>query len=835
MTYVIATGNVVRAVSLGAVSYLALSLDFASGQKAFAQSNLPPVTVDAPGQKRARPVAPRSQTSASRVQRRVAAPAPRRIEPVPYVTPSTGTLGAPPAPYAGGQVATGGSLGLLGNRGVMDTPFNQTNYTAELIANQQARTIRDVLANDPSVRVIQAAGGGADSLFIRGFYYDSGDFALNGLAGIAPYYSTGANFIERVEVLKGPSAVLNGMTIGGTGATSGGAVGGTVNLITKHAPDVDITRLTGTYASKSQFGEHIDVSRRYGDRKEWGIRLNSTYSNGNTPWNRQKDEFGNAVLGLDYRGENARFEADIGYQADVLKPPLRFFSIGSVPLLLPPPPKAGTNFQVPWAYYEPTDFFTTARGEVDVLDWLTAYGAFGFHDSNINYKYPSPILSNAVPGANTGAFQLGGLRSNPLAGSERFETYAGEAGLRANVDAGPVNHAVSMNYSINDRTYRQRVVTAATPPAGQSVLYWNLYNEPTNLAQPIFNNLLANQRTNVQLESVGIADTMSLLNKRVQFTIGARNQTAGSEVISYLPGGSVRPFKESSLITPAYALVVKPVENISLYANYVEGLQTPHIVTGANFTNNGTVFEPARTTQTEAGVKIDTGRLTTTLSLFEIEQRSIITVTTATGQSQQPNGRQRNRGAELNVFGEITPDIRVLGGVTLIDGRQVATPTVAGVNTDGKVAIGVPAVTANIGVEWDALVRSRPDVYGTGDLHRFAVLRRGEPDLAAGVDKGRYRRAIHLPVAMERQADRGARQHRKRRQQGLLGVRLQQRAHARCSAHLSAVDDVQLLREGRAIWRRRTPAPRNPAACIRGFGRCWPGPARWGSRRSSWL
>ena len=76
----------------------------------------------------------------------------------------------------------GGSLGLLGNRGVMNTPFNQTSYTAELIANQQARTIRDVLANDPSVRVIQAAGGGADSLFIRGFYYDSGDFALNGLA-----------------------------------------------------------------------------------------------------------------------------------------------------------------------------------------------------------------------------------------------------------------------------------------------------------------------------------------------------------------------------------------------------------------------------------------------------------------------------------------------------------------------------------------------------------------------------------------------------------------------------------------------------------------------------
>ena len=638
------------------------------------------------------------------MQRRTAAPAPRRVEPIPYLVPRTGNVGALPAPYAGGQVASGGSLGLLGNRGVMDTPFNQTSYTAELIANQQARTIRDVLANDPSVRVVQAAGGGADSLFIRGFYYDSGDYALNGLAGIAPYYSTGANFVERVEVLKGPSAVLNGMTIGGTGATSGGAVGGAVNLITKHAPDVDITQLTATYASKSQFGEYIDVSRRYGERKEWGVRLNSTYSNGNTAWNRQKDEFGNAVLGLDYRGENARFEADIGYQADVLKPPLRFFSLASP--ILPPPPKAGTNFQVPWAYYEPTDFFTTARGEVDVLDWLTAYGAFGYHDSNINYKYPSPIISNAVPGANTGAFQLGGLRSNPLAGSERFETYAGEAGLRANVDAGPVNHAVSMNYSINDRTYRQRVLTAPTPPIGQSVLYWNLYNEPTNLAQPIFNTVAQNLRTNVQLESFGISDTMSLLNKRIQFTIGVRNQTAGSEVVNYLPpplNTGNRPFQEESVLTPAYALVVKPIENIALYANYVEGLQTPHVVTSALYRNQGDVFPPAKTRQAEAGVKIDTGRLTTTLSFFEIEQRSIVQTFIGGLQYQLPNGRQRNRGAELMVFGEVTPEFRVLGGVTLIDGRQVDTPRAAnGTNTDGKVAIGVPAVSANIGAEWDA-------------------------------------------------------------------------------------------------------------------------------------
>jgi len=644
MTYQVAAKNVVRTVSLGAVSYFALSLGLASGQQAFAQ-NLPPVTVDAPSKPKARQTSRRPQTSTTRTQRRVAAPAPRRVEPVPFVTPSTGTLGAPPAPYAGGQVATGGGLGLLGNRSVMDTPFNQTNYTAQLIANQQARTIRDVLANDPSVRVVQAAGGGADTLFIRGFYYDSGDFGLNGLYGIAPYYSIGANFIERVEVLKGPSAVLNGMTTGGTGVSSGGAVGGSINLITKHAPDIDITQLTSTYVSKSQFGGQMDVSRRFGERKEWGVRLNSTYSNGNTPWDRQTDEFGNVHLGLDYRGENARMEVDVGYQADNLNPPMRFFNIPATTTRIPAPPKAGFNFQVPWACYAPTDFFSTVRGEVDVTDWLTAYAAFGYHDSNINYAYPSPNISNTAPGALTsppGAFQLGGLWSRPFAGKETFETLAGEAGLRANVDTGPVNHALSVNYSINDRTYNQAVRTRSGN-AVSDIIFWNLYREPTNIPKPNFATLSASQISHVNLSSVGIADTMSLLNKRIQFTVGVRNQTAGSEVNNLLTPGLSRPFKDTSVWTPAYALVVKPVENISLYANYIEGLQTPVVVTGT-FSNVGTVFPPSKTTQAETGVKIDTGRFTTTLSLFEIEQPSIITVPGFPQPSQQLNGRQRKRG-----------------------------------------------------------------------------------------------------------------------------------------------------------------------------------------------
>src|SRR5690606_35487181 len=57
-----------------------------------------------------------------------------------------------PAPYGGGQLATGARLGVLGNQDIMDVPFSVSSYTEVLVRNQQAQTIGDVVANDPSVR-----------------------------------------------------------------------------------------------------------------------------------------------------------------------------------------------------------------------------------------------------------------------------------------------------------------------------------------------------------------------------------------------------------------------------------------------------------------------------------------------------------------------------------------------------------------------------------------------------------------------------------------------------------------------------------------------------------
>lgn len=61
--------------------------------------------------------------------------------------------------FAGGQVARRGSQGLLGSKDFMETPFSMTTYTSEAVKNQQARTLGDLIASDPSVRATNPAGG----------------------------------------------------------------------------------------------------------------------------------------------------------------------------------------------------------------------------------------------------------------------------------------------------------------------------------------------------------------------------------------------------------------------------------------------------------------------------------------------------------------------------------------------------------------------------------------------------------------------------------------------------------------------------------------------------
>ena len=142
------------------------------------------------------------------------------------------------APYAGGQVARGGRVGILGSQDAQDTPFNITNYTQDLIQNQQAASVADVLQNDPSVRVARGFGNFQQVYMVRGFPVYSDDMGYNGLYGLLPRQYLAAELIERVEVFRGANTFLNGAAPGGSG------VGGAINIVPKRASSADLNQAT---------------------------------------------------------------------------------------------------------------------------------------------------------------------------------------------------------------------------------------------------------------------------------------------------------------------------------------------------------------------------------------------------------------------------------------------------------------------------------------------------------------------------------------------------------------------------------------------------------------
>jgi iron complex outermembrane receptor protein len=192
---------------------------------------------------------------------------------------------------------------------------------------------------------------------------------------------------------------------------------------------------------------------------------------------------------------------------------------------------------------------------------------------------------------------------------------------------------------------------------------------------------------------VAVADTLSLADKRIQLTLGGRLQQV--EAINFDPTGAQTTSYNQSALSPSVAVVLKPWQNVSVYANFIQGLQQGMTVQSP-FANAGEIFPPYKSTQYEVGVKVDWGTFTTTVSAFRISQPSVLTDIAAN--TQVLAGEQRNEGLEFNIFGEPLKGVRFVGGMMFLN--PVLTKTDGGL-TDGWIAPLTPRVTLNLYGEWD--------------------------------------------------------------------------------------------------------------------------------------
>ncbi|SDK41355.1 iron complex outermembrane recepter protein [Methylophilus rhizosphaerae] len=590
------------------------------------------------------------------------------VDTLPEVAVSSARVAEDHSIYAGAQVARAGRAGMLGQRDFLDVPFNVTNYTAETIANQQARSIVDVLQNDPSVRQTSARTNINEDFSIRGFTVASQDIALNGMYGLAPYYRVPVEMAERVEVLKGPSALLNGMPPSGN-------VGGSINIVPKRAGDEALSRFGVSYMRDSVYGGTADLGRRFGENNEFGVRLNGMYRKGDTAIDQQKLEEFMGSLALDYRGERLRVTADFINQQETINKVVRQFQADTGLTKMPGAPDNQLNYPG-YGHSQMKDRSMVLRGEYDVTDAMMVYAGVGRRTSLMDAVAGNPILKSTS----------GNYNSTPIWQLFEVKSESFEAGSRIKFDTGPIGHQVSVGAT---------KVIQNTDLSMVALLPGVLVN--SNIFSPVYIGIpstsgFADNKTKytaMTLTSFALADTLSFLDEKVQVTLGARQQRVEQQAYLFSTNS---PYDKSAL-TPVGGVVFKPQENVSLYANYIEGLsQGQQAPVGAS--NAGQIFSPYKTKQREAGIKVDWGKLATSVSVFEIEKPSAIT----SGGTYSVSGEQRNRGVEFNVFGEVADGIRILGGGAYTQGELVKNASRA---LNGNTAVGVPDWQISLGGEWD--------------------------------------------------------------------------------------------------------------------------------------
>ncbi|MBV6418166.1 MAG: Ferrichrome receptor FcuA [Steroidobacteraceae bacterium] len=597
-----------------------------------------------------------------------------------------------PPEYAGGQVATGGRAGILGNMDTLETPFSSTNYTAELMLNQQAKSIADVLLNDPNVRVARGFGNFQELYVMRGFPAYSDDMTYNGIYGILPRQFVAAELLERAEVFRGANAFLNGAAPGGSN------LGGTINLVPKRAPNEPLTRLTAGYESDASGLLALDIGRRFGADLATGIRANAVYRNGETSVQDQDRELSVLSFGIDRRGEKLRLSADVGFQDHHIDAPrpsvLPAFGATGVPR----EPDADVNFAQPWTYTDERQLFGVVRAEYDVTHAVSLWGAFGMRDGDEKNVLANP--SAAADGTMSG-YRFDNAREDSV--------YSGEVGLRWDVATGPVEHRIIASgsvFSIDSKnayafsnffapfiTDLYHPVDAVMPPAN--------FFTGGSLSSP--HKTFANDTS-----SFALADMLKFADGKFILTVGARNQTLKADTFDYNTGNKTSSYDKSK-VTPVGGVVFRPTKSLSFFANYIEGLVAGDVApvlgpNGETITNAGQAQDPYAAEQIEAGVKFDAGSFGAGLSVFNIEKAIGILepvddpATPGNDLSFRADGQQRHRGVEANVYGQPRDNLRLIGGVTWLEAEM--TKTQGGFN-QGKDVIGAPKMQANFNVEWD--------------------------------------------------------------------------------------------------------------------------------------
>ena len=571
----------------------------------------------------------------------------------------------------------------------MDTPQSVQVIGAEVIEQQQAIRLSDVIKNANGIYVSSARGGAQESFYSRGYDMSANNMFKNGFrynAGSIPEVSG----LERVEFLKGGSALLYGNV----------APGGILNLVTK-TPSFkqggEVSMQMGSYAYyKPSFDFYGPLN------KSIAYRINGSYEN--------SESFRDVV-------KNERFYVN----------PSLLFNVSD---------KTHITLQGDYLDSDWTPDFGTGIVGTEILDiprsdffgalWSNgntksaSASALVNRDFNKNWKLNFNSSFQTYDRESKSTAQLSTVQTNgdwtrPLVQNKNLEQIVGDQlSLQGTFNTGNIKHQIFTGADW-ENSFATAYTFAFDPASYDTINLYNFDSANQRMDEPEARNTQI-AKTDTNRFGAYFQDLISITSQ-IKVLAGLRWSWQEAEVTTYKEllnadkkTQDVSPEKTTPTVgakkfdnafSPKVGLVYQPIKDMSLFASYSSSF-TPNTGTTVDLQP----IEASIIDQYEAGIKTDfwKGILSTNVTVYQITNSNLAQTAEfkADGSLNSDttiktlNGETKSKGIEVDLTARPFESFSIIAGYSYNDMRYTKTSGKNGSFIEGDRVVRTPANTANL-------------------------------------------------------------------------------------------------------------------------------------------
>jgi len=597
-----------------------------------------------------------------------------------------------------GYLATRSSTATKTDTPLIDIPQSITVIPKELAKDQGSRDMRQALSYVPGIVVGQGEGH-RDAPTIRGVS-TTADFFVDGVRDDVQYFRDLYN-VDRVEVLKGPNAMIFGR----------GGGGGVINRVTKKAEGERLYEATTTYGSFDT--KRVEVDAGQAVTKDFAVRINGMYEDSGSYRDFvDLERYGinpkvmfrpddNTKVHLAYEYFNDDRTVDRGIPSD--------FLTGK-----PAKTDESTFFGNPddsYMTFESNTATATVEHKFESGIKIKNHTQYGSYEKFYQNVYANSALHQPGPPAD-GDIRLGAYNSL----TER-ESIFNQTDVSAKVDmGGGIRHTLLAGTEFG----YQETDTQRDPSSGN----YNFpgrdvpFSDPVTSARPQWGTDIGpRNHTELTLAGVYVQDQLEI-SRYFEVIGGIRFDRFD---LDFSNSDGAAEARVDNVWSPRIGVVFKPFEQLSLYASYSKSFLP---FSGDQFSTLSAAqanFRPEEFINREIGFKWDVApRLFFTGALFMLDRENQLVAISPTESAQV--GKTRTEGGELTLTGYLTDNWEVVAGygyqhAEVLEGGRTASST-----TGQEVAL-VPRHTFSLWNKYHFLpswaaglgVISRSDMYASID------------------------------------------------------------------------------------------------------------------------